>query len=364
VACALLWTQAASAQSQPQKAGEMETAVLRFDTDGIDGALAEDIHDAVVEVIDGHGDMRVTERPEVTLSEFTLTVGCDSRDPSCLSSLAPYTDASRLVFGTLTARDDLYRVDLGIFDLRKGRMVYRMQNQTARGDSDIARKAVPALVEGMLYGEVGTIEVKVRGGNGARVAFDGEFRGPAPTVLQNLPLGQHTVSVTTGDGATKSKVVLLTRHGKTRVFFDFGRTNATEPDQPSSESMSLAPGLVVGAAGLGGIALGIVSNIQLNNLDAEANAAIQESSDGAYIDRSQLESADGDPETHVRMTRSASVRAAVGYSVGAVGFAVGTFLLYRAIDSETPTARQTGKTLQVAPSVGPRTVGMQLRLSY
>jgi hypothetical protein len=364
VACALLWTQAASAQSQTPEVGEVDTAVLRFDTDGVDPAVAGDIREAVVEVIDGHREMRVTERPEVTLSEFTLTVGCDSRDPSCLSSLAPYTDASRLVFGTLTARDDLYRVDLGVFDLREGRMVYRIQNETARGDRDIARKAIPALVEGMLYGNVGTVEVKVRGGKGARVAFDGEFRGPAPTVLKNLPLGQHTVSVTTGDGATKSKVVLLTRHGQTRVLFDFGHTNTTDPGQPSSESMSLAPGIVVGAVGLGGIALGIVSNIQLNNLDAEANAAVQQSSNGAYIDRSELQSADGDPETHVRMTRSASVRAAVGYSVGAVGFAVGTYLLYRAIDSETPTARQAGTTLQVAPSIGGRSVGMQLRLSY
>ena len=335
--------------------------MLRFDVDNVDDPMTDALHKSVVEVIDGHPDMRVSEQSGVTLSELTLTVGCNSRDPSCLSSLAPYVDSRRLVFGSVTRRDDLYRVDVGVFDTKEGRMVYRLQNATARGDADAVRKAIRALVEGMLYGDVGSVEVKVRGGKSARVAFDGELRGPAPTILRELPLGQHTISVTTAEGATKSKVVLVTRQGKTRVLFDFG-SPSTAPEPTRSRSM--APGLVVGAVGIGAVALGVFSNVQLNQLDAEANAALQNASGGTSVDTTKLESADGDPRTHVRMTRSASVRAAVGYSVGAVGFAVGTYLIYRAIDTETQTARSAGRNLQIAPSIGRRNVGMRLEISY
>lgn len=358
------------AQDGGEKQGT-STVILQFEKMDVPQEVMDAFYLSLNEQINQQSTMHVVQGGEVTIEELVLTVGCDSQDPSCLASLSDFVDAERMVFGSIQRSEDIYLFSLKMFDFAEQRVVNKISEQTVEGDVGTVKNVIPAIIENFLHGDVGRVEVKVDGGSEPRVYFDGEKMGPAPTILKNLPLGQHVVSVKTSDGEEKKRTVVLRKDQPSRVAFSFGKDpmagqggnkGGNQGGDTRAGGPSIVPGLAVTGVGVAGVVFGLVSNLQVNKLNQEAENALSQSDAGeTYVRGGELSSSEGNPDEHVSMTKSAGVRAAIGYSVGAVGLGVGGYLLFRALSSnpEGPAA-QTAKSLRVAPNKNGVNVGFSV----
>lgn len=334
------------------------TVILKFETMQVSQKIMDAFYLSLNEKINEHSDMRVVPGGEVTIEELSVTVGCNQLNPECLSGLSEYVDAQRMVFGSVERSDDVYLFTIKLFDFAEERFVRQLAERTVEGEPSVVKRAIPAVVESFLYGDVGTLEVAVSNAKAPRVYFDGEKMGPAPTTLQNRPLGQHAVTVKTADGKERTKFVMLRKDEPSTVDFKFEGGGALAGGGgggglPVAAISSLGIGLV-------GMTVGTVGGVRWLKFKSDLEP-YQGCGDALCVpsDQTAEETSAAFRETQTKYKQSALL-ANIGWGLGAVGVGVGSYLLVRKYvggGSGTESEPTALETVRVQPRRGGVSVG-------
>ena len=341
------------------------TVLLKFETMDVSQDIMDAFYVALNDGVNGHEDMHVVSGGEVTINELILTVGCDKPDPKCLSGLSDYVDAERMVFGSIQRSDDVYLFTAKLFDFAEERFMREVSEQTVEGDKATVKQAIPAMVEGFLYGDVGTLKVSAAKAGGARVFFDGEKMGPAPTTLKNLPLGQHAVTLKTSDGKEETKFVMLRKGSTANVDFQI-KGAGSSGGMAKSDKGSPVLGYVATALGLAGLGVGIAGSTQYTKNMGLAEEMQDCSLDNTICSPSGVNLTPSETgeraETINQRIKTGATMSYVGYSVAGVGLGVGGYLLYRHFSStpEGSSQQQLSEVLRVTPRANGASVGLSV----
>jgi len=364
--CTLLGAAVVGAPQSATAQSGISTVVMKFETSGeVPSKVTQSLYRALESSLSETDRMKVTSGGDITIGELAVTVGCDETKASCLTNLKNYVEGDRIVFGEIQKSEDVYLISMKMFDFAEERFVEEVDEQTLEGSPDEVAGIIPAVVDGFLFGDVGTLKVDVSGTSSARVSFDGDSMGPAPTTLENMPLGQHAITVTTGDGSEKSKIVVLER-GKTKnVSFQFGEPSGGGIAGGGTSGPPLASGIAAGGAGLVGVAIAIAGQVQVSNNVSRGNEIM--SSDGNYVKPGYT----GDDARSVDQgIRTGNTFRIVGASIGAVGLGVGSYLLYRHFSSRpesgpgTSPAEDGGVAEHIRIAPGPEGVHLGVTFDF
>lgn len=314
--------------------------ILKFDLLDVPESTTNAFYNALEAAINGAPEMNVKAGGEVGMQDLLLTVGCEEPTPDCLTGLRDFVDADRIVYGTIQRSEDVTLFTVRMFDFAEGRFVRETADQTVQGTEENVQEAIPAVVEAFVYGDTGVLTVDVSGADNAEIFFDGEKVGVAPMTLENLPLGQHAVSVKTRDGDEQTEKVLLRNAQPSSIAFDF-EGGSVGGDGPIADSAgpSSVPGWIavtVGAVGAGVGVYGLLEESSVeSDLDARCGAGnefgnVCSGSDAALA--SDAEAAE--IQSLIDQGGTARTLQLAGFSVAAVGFVVGGYLLYSAYSAD------------------------------
>ncbi len=319
--------------------------VMKFEEFDAEPEVVAALGESLSAGISAHADMQVKGGPEMTIKDLTLTAGCGQPDEKCMQMLRDFIDADRVVFGSVQGSGDVHLFSMKMFDFADGRFINSVADQTIEGDVDHVREVLPAVVEGFLYGDVGTLTVEVVGAESPDLIFDGAKVGLAPTTLENLPLGEHVVSVRTTAGDEKSQRIVLRYNQPANVEFVFrGGMAQTKPDK-SASGRSIVPGVVSLGLGVIGVGVGAFSSLQVSGANSDneklRDQGFVDSDAGAFTDSDAVaaaKSADLDPAAIKKRGETFQTIQWIGYGVGAVGIGVGLVLMIRAMGGEESAA--------------------------
>ncbi len=344
--------------------------IMKFDIFDVSDATTKEFYTALDSAINAAPDMYVKTSGEVSMKDLLLTVGCEAPSEDCLSGLRDFVDADRIVFGSVQQSEDVTLFTVRMFDFAESRFVRETVDQTVQGSEEDVKAAMPAVVEAFVYGDTGVLTVNVAGADNAEIFFDGEKVGVAPMTLENLPLGEHAITVKTREGDEQSETVLLRNGAAETVEFTFGEGMAGGGGGggggESAGGPSTIPGWIAIGVGVAGAGLGIYGLMQesavQSDLDARcadgnsfgnvcsgSNASLGSSSEAAEI---QALIDDGGTAKTLQLA---------GFSVAAVGLAVGGFLLYTAYSSdsaEADTGEAAANDNSTSPAVSNVTFGV------
>ncbi|QDG54527.1 PEGA domain-containing protein [Persicimonas caeni] len=358
----LLTLLALPAFAQDGKQGDSSGAsvvILKFETFNADQAVMDDFYMALHEAIDGHPEMHVKPGGDVSINDLILTLGCESANAECLAGLSDFVEGDRIVYGSVERSENVYLFSLKMFDFARGEFVREVSDKTIEGNTEQIKQGVRAVIEGFLYGDVGKLEVAVNGASDAEVFFDGEKVGQGPTTLSKLPLGEHAVTVRTADGQKKSKKVMLHRGKVSKVIFDFEGAKAVEAPGAVASNNYAVPGWTAVGLGTVGLVAGVLGTTQVSSYDSEAESMICGDAlcPAASTERANKLQDDMD---------SAYTMSIIGYSVAAVGFAAGGYLLYETYaggaESEQPSTDETD--IEPTVNVGADSASVGVRIGF
>jgi len=336
VGLALCAPTAALAQAGDADKQGTSTVILNFKSENVSSQEVMDtFYRSLADEVNQSEDMHVVEGGDVTIQEMIVTAGCQEPNAECLAGLAEYVDGDRMIFGSIKRSGNAYLFTFRMFDFVEQRFVRSVSEQTVEGDEATVQKAIPGIVQGFMHGNVGSLKVSVPGATGdVRVFFDGDKMGLAPTTLENLPLGQHAVTVKTDAGTERTKLVILRKDEQQTVEFNLGSENIAT-DSGTGGPGGDTPILGYSAAGIGvaGLTVGIIGHVQNSQAvkasnELSCNGGESVCNPPGDEQRSPDELGQLARERDQRVTTTAVV-STVGYSVGALGLGAGTFLLYR-----------------------------------
>jgi len=366
-------TPATAQDSGAGDSGGVGTVILNFEKRKVSGDVMETFYESLESTVDASDEMKTVPGGEVTIQEMIVTAGCQEPNAECLSGLGDYVEGQRMIFGSIKRSGEAYLFTFRMFDFAEKKFVRRATEQTVEGDPATVKEAIPGVVEGFIHGDVGTVRVSARGVDGeAKVYFDGERVGTAPTRLEDMPLGQHAITVETASGAEKTKLVILRKDGEASVAFDFVEgvpVGARGTDTGSGSSPVL--GYTAAGVGIAGLVVGIVG--QIENADAVDESEALRCNGGDTIcnppgaqQRTAGELAALAEDRDSRVTNTAVI-STVGYSVGLIGLGTGGYLLYRHFSGSSNGGESTSKaasvdSVQLRP--GPDGVQMGVSLSF
>lgn len=335
----LLITVALLPHAFAQSGDDVGVTVLKFERFDVPDDVMETFYSELRRGIDGHPELAALERAEVTIQDLSLTAGCDEPDEACLTSLRDILDADQIVFGSVQQSENVYLFTIRNFDFAEERFVREVTEQTVEGDFSTLQRAIPAIVENFLYGEVGTLEVAVEGAQDAEIFVNGQKVGLAPTVLNNLPLGEHVVMVRTADGEEQSESVILRYDAPRVVSFQFQADSVIDdPVVADDAGPSTVPGWITVGVGVAGIGFGIFQTLAVSSIDDDFDALC--AAEGNVCEGSSA--ALGSPQAAAEARSleddgsTAKTLQLVGFSVGGAAILVGSYLLYRAYSYEEP----------------------------
>jgi hypothetical protein len=313
--------------------------IMKFELLDVPGATTEAFEKTLTDGINAAPDMYVKTGGELNMNDLLLAVGCEEPNAECLGGLADFVEGDRIVFGTIQQSEDVTLFTVRMFDFAESRFIRETVDQTVQGDEAAVKAAIPAIVEGFVYGDTGVLTVNVAGADNAEIFFDGEKVGVAPMTLENLPLGEHAVAVKTRDGEEKTEKILL-RNGQTETLdFSFGEGMADSGGGESSGGASTLPGWVAVGVGVLGAGLGVYGLLQESSVQSDLDAKCAAGNSGGNVcsgDSAALGSGAEAAEIQGLIDDGGTARTLqlAGFSVAAVGLAVGGFLLYTAYSSE------------------------------
>lgn len=353
----------------PASAAAQEGAgvvIMKFERLDASDRVVQALDASLNDGIEAHPDMYVKRGGDATISDMAIAAGCAKPDEACLKTLRDFVDADRVVFGSVQASDAVHLFTMRMFDFAEGRFIAEVADQTIEGPSDRVVEILPAVVESFLYGDVGTLTVSVTGADAPDLIFDGAKIGLAPTTVENLPLGEHVVTLRTSDGAEQSQTVVLRHNAPVSLDFAFYGQNTKKPE---ASGPSAVPGIVSITVGVLGVGLGVFSSLQV----ADAEADNQRLADDGFVDpasgaftsadaAAQARAAGLDPTEIDDRGKLYQNLQWVGYGVGAVGIGLGVFLLSRAMGGgEKETQATLPFDFGVAPTRGGIATSLRLR---
>lgn len=348
---ALLTLLALPAFAQDGKPGGESVVVLEFETFNAEQEVMDHFYKTLHDSIESHPEMQVKAGGDVSINDLILTLGCESATAECLKGLSEFVEGDRIVFGSVQHSENVYLLTLKMFDFSEGNFIREVTDETIEGDAAQIKQGIGAVVEGFLYGDVGTLEVNVTGHQAPpEVFFDGEKLGRAPLTIEGLPLGEHVVTLRTAQGTKKSKKVMLHRGSTSRLQFNLEGVDEAANEEPVAiQSEYVMPGWIAASAGVAGLAVGIIGTTQVNEYDTEASGLVCGDAlcPAASTERANKLQDDMD---------SAYTMSIVGYSVAAVGLSVGSYFLYQAYaggSAETASSDAAPEATEVSFGVGP-----------
>lgn len=368
---ALCGTTAAVAQEGggAEKQGT-STVILKFKSRKVSQDVMDTFYRTLAEEVNKSDEMHTVEGGDVTIEEMIVTAGCQEPTEKCLSGLKDFVDGDRMIFGSIKRSGEAYLFTFRMFDFVEERFVRSVSEQTVEGDEATVKKAIPGIVQGFMHGDVGILKVSASGASGdVRVFFDGEKMGLVPTTLENLPLGQHAVTVKTKDGTEKTKLVLLRKDEQQTVEFDIGPKEVATGSDTGGGGGRGAPILGYSAAGVGvaGLTVGIIGHVQNSQAVQASNELSCNGGDSICNppgdeERSAEELGQLAEERDKRVTNTAIV-STVGYSVGVLGLGAGSYLLYRHYSGGSGGSSGTQKAEVESVRIQPTQTGLELGVS-
>lgn len=315
------------------------------------------------EQIDGHPNLEVRPGGEMTLEELVVVMGCEEANRECLMSIKDMVKADRVVFGEVKGGEGTYTFNLAMFSFREGNFVGRVDNYVADASAEAVIESISALSEYLLYGNVGQLKVAVRGAEKASVFVNGERVGETPLERTDLPLGPVTVTVRSASGEERSQKMMLRRQKPESVSFELVPSKKVATIGTNPTPASVTPGVsnpwmwpAVGTltVGVAGVAVGIISQIDLGAANDEASALV--TSRGSLPLSGTVRAS----ELQKEMDRAHTLRI-VGFSVGTLGLTVGGLLLHRAMTHTAPAESPVATPLrwQIVPSTTGVRLGLQ-----
>lgn len=325
---------------------ESSVVILKFETFKVDKPIIDAFEGAMERGINNHEDMKVKASGQLSVQDLVLTAGCDSPNAECLSQLGSAIGADQLVFGSLQQSDDVLMFNIRLFDFGERRFTREVTDVTVRGTQEEIINAMPAIIENFVYGSVGVLEILVDTGS-PEVYLNGEKVGRAPTLLENLPLGEHVVLLRGTSGAEQTQTVILRRGQPTKLEFQFATTAETPV---ASSGPSTIPGWILVGVGAVGVGFGIYQTMEVSRVDDDFQALCAESGnicEGADAALGSTEAASR-ARTLEDEGSSAKTMQLIGFSVGGAALITGGYLLYRAY-SQSSEETTDGVTVHVTP---------------
>ncbi|MFW5967487.1 MAG: PEGA domain-containing protein [Persicimonas sp.] len=345
---------------QEDKDEQADIAILEFETFNVSDEVVEEFYGSLEDGVNEHEEMNVTASREANVNDLVLTLGCEDVNAECLSGLDEYVEGDGILFGSIEQSEGVYMVSMQLFEFEEGEFTREIDEETVEAEEGQAADKLEVLIEGFLYGNVGSLEVTVEGADDATVSFDGEELGKAPLSAKKLPLGDHVVTLTTDDGREETREVTLRRGSTAEVDFELEQ-EVEQPagDEPVASGKSPAPGWITSGAGAAGLVLGILSGNRAQRHNAEAASMI--CGDALCADASANEAREAQSDMN-----SAHTMSVVGYSAAAVGLAAGGYLLYDAYtsgDNAEKAGASAGSAPPVRLGVGPTADGASMGIS-
>ena len=348
------------------KQGE-SVVILQFETFNTEQRVMDVFYSHLHEAIEQKDGMHVKPGGDATIGDLILTAGCESATAGCLKGLSDFIDGDKLVFGSVQYSDGVHLFTIKMFDFAEGEFVREMSDQTIEGEPTEIDENIKAVVEGFIYGDVGTVNVDISGTDRAIVLFNGEKRGTAPTQVDGLPLGQHVVTVRAGDGSEQSKTVVLRQGRVAKLTFNFESIGDGQdgPGRASGGSYAV-PGWAAVGVGVAGLAVGIAGTVQVGDANSRGDNALcgPENAPRLCDGVSSSEAAELQDELDQQGATGKTMQA-VGFSVAAAGIAVGSYFLFQTYaggSAETEAAANDNVRFQLAPSH--RGVSMGLTVDF
>lgn len=336
--------------------GEKRVMILKFDTLDVDTEVMDTFYKELNASVEDHEGKTIVPGGEVSINEMVVTVGCEGPTPDCLSQLQDFVEADQLLFGSVQRADDVHLFTVRLFDFETQSFEAGIEDQTVDGDMKQVNEVIPALVDGLLYGDVGVLDVKINGADNVNIFLDGEKVGKSSTVMENLPLGEHVLMVRSSDGEEQTQQVVLRRGKPANATFTFG---GGIPDTPEKEGNKfLVPGAGLIVAGVVGLGFGTAQYIghrndaaEMNNMTVCTDPVGASAASGEC--KAQAFNADTTPGNRARYAELEEsqgqkyTRSLVGFGLGGLFVAAGGALIYLGGQhSETAQTTQKPKTLR------------------
>lgn len=340
------------AKPEPEDNGNKRVVVLKFETFNTSNEVMDLFYKSINERVKAKPGVQMMAGGDVTLSELVVTAGCDEGDSACLSSLGDFIKADQMIFGTVQRSENVHLFTLKLFDFRQKVFVRTIEDQTIEGGIDKLGEGIPAIIEALLYGDVGAVDVRVSGAEAPEVFFDGEKIGTAPVQLTNLPLGEHVIKLRTINGNESSKRVILRQGTPSTLSFSF--EELVDPNQGLAEGSSsplILPGWVSLGVGVAALGFGAYNYVALNDLEDQAAASYPRGV--RAVDPDERASVESDLNSRQDEMNSAYTRMNVGLSVGIAGVVLGTgLLIYGYTAGSEEAAPSSSLKLNAAPTRG------------
>jgi hypothetical protein len=334
--------------------------VLKFETFDVSDAVMETFYSSLDASIDAHPNKVMTEGGQVTIGEMMVTLGCESPTPECLSQLADLIEGDQILFGSVQRSENIHLFTIRIFDLRTGAFESQVEDQTVEGDEATVTQAIPALIDSLLYGDVGTLNVNINGAEDAEVYFDGKKVGKAPTGLKDLPLGEHVVTLRTPDGREETKKVILKRGEPSTLVFNF--EEVTDPGDATPPNLARVGGVASIGVGVLALALGTQQRLKLRGLEQQAsNEAVF--NDGQISD-DEADKAANLIEFYQPQMQTAHRNSLIGFGAGAALVGLGAALVVMSKGEEAPAEASNRKLRNLRLDLAPTRQGAAAGLTF
>jgi|GEM_PF-3070803 len=336
-------------QAQANTGEESQVVLLKLMSVDAAEPIVEYLSRTLQEAIDAHPKLKVGAQVDTSINEMVLVLGCEASSTQCLSGLSDFVEGDQIVFGSIRQAEGVYLISLKQFDFATGTFLSDITDATVEGDPDAIKAGMNRIVDSLLYQNAGELEIAANGAPNAQAYFNDQKVGALPTKLEGLPLGEHTVTVETADGRRESRQVTLNRGKVAKVVINFDAPGALAiEDAPSDSSAYLVPGWASVGIGTVGLVAGIIATVQLSSYSSEADSMICGSALCPNSSASQANRLQSNMDTAYTMS-------IVGYSVAALGFAVGGYFLYNGY-SDTPD--------QSRPDTGANADDSQVRFNF
>lgn len=328
-----------STQAQAQ---DTTVSVVKFGTFKASKAVMTTLYEVLDEAIEGKKGLKVVKGGKVTIDEMALMAGCSTPDEKCLSSMSGFVNADQVIFGSVQYSDNVHLFTIKVFDFKKKQFVGIVEDQAVSGDMEKVKLVLPALVESALYGDVGVLDIKLQGATKATIFLDGEAKATNSTVLEALPLGEHTVKVVTPDGQEKSKQVVIRQGSPTKVIFKLQGGPAEVVRKQSGDSPLILPGWIGVGVGAVSLATGFYFNQQWN----QDNDTLESYGDSVRPDQAE------DARMRIERMPGYATNAQIATGIGVASVVIGAGLLVYGYSSGGTEAQATSPYGVKSLSVG------------
>lgn len=353
----------AAAQGSPKPGGRVK--LLKLDRQDADARVVTLTEATLESAIKSMPELQWTDRGQLGLNELYVTIGCSDLGTVCRKRLQTILKTDILVFGSVLTSGKLHTIRFAAVDLRTGAYAFKALGLDVEGAGAELDWKIPAAIDGHLFGDVGSMQVTLKGGMRGQVMLNEMILGMGSNTYDKLPLGQHDVRIVLKDGQKlPPKTVMLRRGITSRVTFEAPTTVASKGNGKGNKGSGTIedPGVVArgggntnqtiaGWVGVGAGALllgvGAWQHVQLGSLEDEAAARYSGRSSVSPDEAADVRSRQDQMNTTV-------TRRNLLFGIGAVGLITGATLLITNGSSERDAAAReaTGWQVDVHPRAG------------